>query len=162
MPKQRTQQGVGSPFGGSTPSQSEQIEVQLHVLKMSQVRPQIKFLEWVATLASVFILTLFIAFVLRLLLGNFNLINTPSLMLLISVGFFFSCILNLKKIIILIIKCYQTYAPIKLRRRCRLKPTCSEYALIVIERDGVLKGSSKTIKRLLFVCRGPFHRIHEP
>jgi len=32
---------------------------------------------------------------------------------------------------------------------CRFSPTCSEYALISIEKHGALKGSWLTLKRLL-------------
>jgi uncharacterized protein len=32
--------------------------------------------------------------------------------------------------------------------RCRLTPTCSRYAEIVIARDGVIRGGSKTLRRL--------------
>jgi uncharacterized protein len=38
---------------------------------------------------------------------------------------------------------------------CRFTPTCSEYAHDAIERYGVLKGTGKTLRRLLH-CH-PFH-----
>jgi putative membrane protein insertion efficiency factor len=32
--------------------------------------------------------------------------------------------------------------------RCRFTPTCSRYAEIVIERDGVVRGGWRTLKRI--------------
>lgn len=34
-------------------------------------------------------------------------------------------------------------------RGCRFRPTCSEYAVQAIEKYGILKGSLKTIKRVV-------------
>jgi putative component of membrane protein insertase Oxa1/YidC/SpoIIIJ protein YidD len=45
---------------------------------------------------------------------------------------------------------HRLLAPIAARAgvRCRLTPTCSRYAEIVIARDGVIRGGAKTIRRL--------------
>ena len=40
--------------------------------------------------------------------------------------------------------------------RCRFAPTCSEYALVAIERYGALKGGYLALRRLL-KCH-PFHK----
>ena len=47
---------------------------------------------------------------------------------------------------------------------CRFEPTCSNYAIIAIERFGVVKGSYLTIKRVLRCnpfCRGGFDPVPE-
>lgn len=54
----------------------------------------------------------------------------------------------IKKMIIKLIKLYQK-TPTKIHNNCRFVPTCSNYALIVIEDFGVVKGLYLTIKRLL-------------
>lgn len=47
---------------------------------------------------------------------------------------------------------------------CRFEPTCSNYAIIAIERFGVVKGSYLTIKRVLRCnpfCKGGFDPVPE-
>ena len=54
-----------------------------------------------------------------------------------------------KKIVIKIIKLYQTASASLFKPHCRFQPTCSEYGLLAIEKYGLAKGSLKTIWRLL-------------
>ncbi|UCZ54972.1 membrane protein insertion efficiency factor YidD [Bacillus shivajii] len=56
-----------------------------------------------------------------------------------------------KIILILLVKCYQTFvSPIKPKRiKCRFHPTCSNYAIESIKKYGAIKGTRKTIDRLL-------------
>lgn len=63
---------------------------------------------------------------------------------------------------LLAIGLYQHYAPEEVRRRCLLKPTCSEYAAAVIKRYGLLVGGLKTWVRLNYKCRGDVYYIDEP
>lgn len=61
----------------------------------------------------------------------------------------------IKRLLILLIKFYRIYiSPLK-PPTCRFVPTCSEYALLAIEKYGVYRGSVKAIKRILR-CH-PFH-----
>ncbi|OGS46575.1 MAG: membrane protein insertion efficiency factor YidD [Elusimicrobia bacterium RIFOXYD2_FULL_34_15] len=60
----------------------------------------------------------------------------------------------LKKLALIIIKLYQKvfmYFP----HHCRFHPSCSQYAVGVIEKFGFFKGLALTIKRIL-KC-GPWH-----
>lgn len=62
-----------------------------------------------------------------------------------------------KKVIIKIIKVYQDYFSPLLGHHCRFYPTCSDYMIEVIEKDGLLKGSFRGILRLVRCqpfCRG--------
>ncbi|MCI7428800.1 MAG: membrane protein insertion efficiency factor YidD [Methanobrevibacter sp.] len=68
----------------------------------------------------------------------------------------------LKPFAITIIKLYQHYAPEEVRRRCLLKPTCSEYAILVIKKYGTIIGTFKTWRRLKYYCRGDVYYIDEP
>jgi len=55
----------------------------------------------------------------------------------------------IKKAIIGIIMFYRKFiSPLK-PRTCRFYPTCSQYAIESIEKQGVLKGSIKAVKRIL-------------
>lgn len=62
----------------------------------------------------------------------------------------------MKKILIYFIKIYKKYVSPILPDSCRFYPTCSEYAIEAIDRFGVLKGSIKSIYRILR-CN-PFNR----
>jgi putative component of membrane protein insertase Oxa1/YidC/SpoIIIJ protein YidD len=43
-----------------------------------------------------------------------------------------------------------------------LKPTCSEYMILAVEKYGVFCGVKKGVHRLLFTCRGWDYRVDEP
>ena len=61
----------------------------------------------------------------------------------------------MNKLIILLIKFYRLFiSPLK-PPTCRFVPTCSEYAILAIEKYGVSKGVWLGLKRLL-KCH-PFH-----
>ncbi len=54
-----------------------------------------------------------------------------------------------QQLIILTIKLYRlVFSPI-LPASCRFSPSCSEYALISVERFGVLKGGALAVRRIL-------------
>ena len=55
----------------------------------------------------------------------------------------------MKKLLLFAIRAYQKFvSPIK-PRTCRFYPTCSTYSIQAIEKYGALKGSLKSIKRIL-------------
>tara|TARA_B100001013_G_scaffold335046_1_gene253179 strand:- start:419 stop:637 length:219 start_codon:yes stop_codon:yes gene_type:complete len=55
----------------------------------------------------------------------------------------------MKKIIILIVKFYQKVFSPLLGPSCRFQPTCSNYAIIAIQKHGVLLGVLLASKRIL-------------
>ena len=57
-------------------------------------------------------------------------------------------ILNLKNIIILIVKLYQKFAPLSIRNKCRFEPSCSNYMIYCLKKYGLIKGLLKGINRL--------------
>lgn len=61
----------------------------------------------------------------------------------------------MKTIIIFIINIYQKFISPFLPRSCRFYPTCSQYSKEAIIKYGILKGSIKSIIRIL-KCN-PFH-----
>ena len=62
----------------------------------------------------------------------------------------------MKKALLLMIKFYRNFiSPLK-PPSCRYIPTCSEYAMIAIERYGARRGGWLAIKRILR-CQ-PFHK----
>lgn len=65
--------------------------------------------------------------------------------------------MSMKKIILRMIKFYRKYiSPMKGVGCCRYTPTCSQYALLAVEKYGALKGSYLAIRRILR-CH-PFHK----
>ena len=54
----------------------------------------------------------------------------------------------MKKILIKLIRIYQK-VPGNFHNYCRHYPTCSEYAIIAIDRFGTIKGSLLAIKRII-------------
>lgn len=62
----------------------------------------------------------------------------------------------MKKFMLFMIELYRSYiSPLK-SPSCRYVPTCSEYAMIAIEKYGPLKGGYLAIRRILR-CH-PFHK----
>ncbi|WP_010246654.1 membrane protein insertion efficiency factor YidD [Acetivibrio cellulolyticus] len=60
------------------------------------------------------------------------------------------------KLVILLIRFYQKFiSPFKSVSSCRFYPTCSQYAIDAISKYGIIRGSVKSLKRLL-KCH-PFH-----
>jgi uncharacterized protein len=60
-----------------------------------------------------------------------------------------------------LIRLYQRAAPAQVRGLCRFTPTCSEYAIVAIEKYGFARGSIRTFRRILR-CRSPHGGIDEP
>lgn len=63
--------------------------------------------------------------------------------------------IRVKRVFLFLIDVYRRYiSPLK-SPRCRYIPTCSEYAMIAIERYGAMRGGWLALKRILR-CH-PFH-----
>ena len=56
---------------------------------------------------------------------------------------------TINKIIIFVIRLYQIYISPFLQPSCRFIPTCSNYAIETIKKDGLIVGVFNTIKRLM-------------
>ncbi len=54
----------------------------------------------------------------------------------------------MKHLSIKLIKLYKKI-PLKSHNRCKFLPTCSDYALIALEKYGFVKGTYLTVKRIL-------------
>ncbi|MBK3759346.1 MULTISPECIES: membrane protein insertion efficiency factor YidD [Stutzerimonas stutzeri group] len=53
-----------------------------------------------------------------------------------------------------LIRLYQATAPQRLRGACRYEPSCSNYALLAIDKYGAWKGSGMALRRI-HRCRVP-------
>lgn len=63
-------------------------------------------------------------------------------------------VIRLRAILIWCIEVYQATAPAKVRYRCVFTPSCSEYAILILRKYGVLRGLPKIIGRL-YRCHPP-------
>lgn len=88
--------------------------------------------------------------------------HTAFIVLLALLQFSIGGVIALKPALIGAIRLYQRYAPERVRRKCLFKPTCSEYAILAIEKYGVIRGLYKSYIRLFKKCRGRTYRIDEP
>jgi len=66
-----------------------------------------------------------------------------------------------KYIAIFLIHFYQRFAPKFIRSQCRYNPSCSEYAIMVIEHYGLFAGVFLSLFRILR-CIPPFHGYDPP
>lgn len=90
-------------------------------------------------------------FVVLMLLGVIGVLFTIfdiSLIYVILLAFFIA-VIKAKKTIIWLILLYQEYAPERLRKSCVFEPTCSNYMLMAIDKNGLVKGLTKGIIRLI-------------
>ena len=158
------------------PSQEEQMIAEQYVLRRPMVRPDTdvkKAVRYVSAYVVISLLSALLSYHLFHWLGFFRFLPGPIypfseahpvlfgilffLFIFILVGLF--C---LKKALIGLVHLYQHYAPENVRRRCLFKPTCSEYAILAIQKHGVIIGVFKAYIRLVWKCRGSIYRIDYP
>lgn len=142
------------------PSEEEQELVRKYVIERPLYRPPVTYKKALAIVFATVICLAAIAvagFFLLSLLGFSLNAFFYIVIYLVLVALIFS-----RRFAILCIRLYQHYAHEEVRRRCLLKPTCSEYAIIVIKKYGFVIGSIKTWIRLVCKCRGNVYYIDEP
>ena len=54
------------------------------------------------------------------------------------------------------IQLYQHYAPEDIRRRCRMMPSCSEYAILSLKKFGIILGLILICHRVFHTCGGEY------
>lgn len=87
---------------------------------------------------------------------------TAFVLLLALFQFLLGGLIALKSAVIGAVRLYQRYAPENIRRRCLFKPTCSEYAILAVQKYGVIRGLYKTYVRLFKKCKGRIYMVDEP
>lgn len=142
------------------PSDEEREFVRRYVVERPLVRPNITYLKAIiivfSTICIIGLLSVTGYFVLHLL--GIDVKKEIYFVLFFIVSF----VISLRWFAILLVKLYQRYAKETVRRRCLLKPTCSEYAIIVFKKYGFLIGGIKVWIRLNYKCCGNIYYIDEP
>lgn len=83
--------------------------------------------------------------------------------LLFAEGFHVVTFIIFGRIILrLIVKIYQRYAPESLRRQCTCQPTCSEYALLALQKYTWPKALMLIVRRVAYTCQKPGYKIDYP
>lgn len=158
------------------PSQEEQIIAEEYVLERPLDRPDTDIKKAVKSVVVYLLSSLAMGFSMLYLfswLGIFALFSDCICdfreqhsiwfsILFILLVYFIVGLFCLKKAVIGCIKLYQHYAPEQIRRRCLFKPTCSEYAILAIQKYGLIIGLIKSYIRLFKKCRGNIYRIDYP
>lgn len=158
------------------PGIEEQRIVEEYVLERVLDRPDTNVRKVIVSICLFFSLTFVISlafFCLSQRLGIFELFpeevkcfqeSNPKLFVFLYfvMMYLFSAICFAKKAAIGTIKLYQHYAPEEIRRRCLFKPTCSEYAILAIQKYGLIVGLIKTYFRLFKRCKGNIYMIDYP
>ncbi len=67
-----------------------------------------------------------------------------------------------KQILKFIVCCYQHYAPEETRRKCTCKPSCSEYALLALNKYLWPKALWKIYHRVTYTCAQPGYHLDYP
>lgn len=116
------------------------------------IRPKTNFFTAIKFLVVLELVTLIIVFCASKLLVfvGFN-YDFTLLHLFVSIVLLFAVF---KRFSILLIELYQHYASEEQRRKCTLKPSCSEYAIITLNKYGLFKALKKIYIRLFFTCNG--------
>ena len=142
------------------PSEQEQELVRKYVMERPLYRPPVTYLKAFLLFFVGVLLSGVLSFAVYYVLRVFGVLIGKKIFF---IAFYTVCFVFFARWAgILCVRLYQHYAPEEVRRRCLLKPTCSEYAVIVIKKYGLLIGGIKTWIRLNFKCRGNVYYIDEP
>lgn len=142
------------------PTLEEQELVRKYVMERPLYRPKITYFKATVILLSIIILSVLcsIIFYKIALRVGFFFNKVIFFILFFTLEFIFLA----RFLAIGVVKLYQHYAPEEVRRRCLLKPTCSEFAIIVLKKYGALIGIIKIWRRLKYYCRGDVYYIDKP
>jgi len=142
------------------PTQYEREAVMKYCINRELVRPKTNFVTALKYLLIIEILIIALSYCFVNILHWFGISLSYSIVYSItSVGIICA---SLKKISILLIELYQHYASGQTRRKCTLKPSCSEYSIMALKKYGILKALYKSYNRLFKICKGNVYRIDYP
>lgn len=135
-------------------NQCEQDIARDYCLNRKLVKPKTNVLTFVLLVSGIEIISVALAYILCLLFHWFGIsFFFSTLYLLVSVVIL---LIYSKKICITLVELYQHYAADETRRRCTLRPSCSEYALLALSKYNIFKALYKTYIRLTRKCNGSY------
>ena len=121
--------------------------------------PKISVWQTVLQLTIPPVVTAVAAVVLRFTLGRSvaAFASAGWLILMAAGALLLYTLFRLKSIIIFVVRVYQVRAPMSVRGRCHMVPTCSDYMILAVRKYGALRGLIKGIKRL-HRCDGTYRK----
>ena len=135
-------------------NQCEQNIARDYCLNRKLVKPKTNVLTFVLLVLGIEVISIALTYTLCLLFHWFGI--SFSFNILYSLASVVVFLIFSKKICIALVELYQHYAGNKIRRRCTLMPSCSEYALLALSKYNILKALYKTHIRLTRKCKGNY------
>ncbi len=138
-------------------SLKEQQEVQAYVQNKPLIKPKTNIIT------ILLIIFCYGGFSYLTAFGSVSLFHIKFRIPLVYIASFSISFLYIARLLcIKLVECYQHYAKEETRRKCLCKPTCSEYAIIVLRKDILLVALFKIAKRLFKTCKGGIYKKDEP
>lgn len=135
---------------------NSQLEAKEYVLSKIMIRPK-------TTIWSPVLLLLFLSLAgsgFGIVIANFFDIyyaaNITRTIICIVASVVLVFLFGMRRVLILCVECYQHYAPEEYRRFCLCKPTCSEYAIIVLKKHNLMNAMYLIYIRLTKTCRDTY------
>lgn len=129
-------------------------EIRDYCLNHPLTRPDVSYNKVLLHFLLIEVCLISVSFLLSLMFGRL------FVLLLIVHGIYY--LLLSRRFLALCVQLYQHYASEETRRRCICKPSCSEYAISVLQKHYTLKAICLIIKRLFFTCSGYHYVEDEP
>ena len=139
-----------------------QLEAKEYVLNKMLTRPKTTWWSPVLLLFFSASLGVGIGILVVNILQKFFLLEGISAGVIVVAAAIISQRIFLKKLVIVSIECYQHYASEGIRRTCLCKPTCSEYAILVLKKHYLWKALRLMYIRLKITCTGNLYKIDFP
>ena len=133
-----------------------QLEAKEYVLNKTMMRPKTTIWSPVLLLMFLIFVGSSIGFVIAKIFDVYFSSNVTRSIIFIVGSVVLLLLFGMRRVLILCVECYQHYAPEEYRRLCLCKPTCSEYALIVLKKYNFIKAIYLIYIRLTKTCRDTY------
>ena len=132
------------------------------MLKRPLSRPAITIKVFILFLGGTIVLGVALGAIICAVLQRYTIFPPAGQAGVIAAAIIFALIYTMRPMLIGGVLCYQHYAPETVRRSCLCKPTCSEYAILVLKRHCLVKALILIYIRLFRVCTGKTYKIDFP
>ena len=136
--------------------ENSRLEAKNYVLNKALIRPKTTILSPVLLLVVTISLGAITTGLLLLVIENCFEVDIKRFYFIMFAGGFVAALVVARKFLILCVKCDQHYASEEIRRNCVCKPTCSEYAIIVLKKYNLFKALKLIYIRLVKTCKGSY------
>lgn len=142
--------------------EQSQREAREYVLNRPLTRPKTTVWAPILLLFGTIAFGVFVGFSVAKIIEVYCAPNTPRNVVIVLGSVVLSLFCAMWWVFILCVKCYQHYASEYIRRSCLCKPTCSEYAILVLKKYSLIKAVVLIYIRLKKTCTGNTYKIDFP